>query len=107
MKKSKHILPLILAICIAATSVFSGPSSHSQESPLAGAKTVKFELPTVAVLNFVENALSHSAFLPLFFYSHTFNSFDLYKEEIRTKEHFLVNPYLRNAFYVFVSINAP
>ncbi len=107
MKKGQHILPLILAICIAAASVFSGPSNYSQESLFSGAKNAKFELPTLGVLNFVENTFSHNAFLPLFFYNHVYNAVDLYKDDIRTKEHFLVNPYLRNVFYVFVSINAP
>lgn len=107
MKISQHILPFLLAICIAVASVFSSPSRYSQESLFEGMKTVKFEQPTVAVLNFVEHSLSQSAFLPIFLYSQVYTTFDFYKEDIRRKEHFLVNPYLRNAFYVFVSINAP
>lgn len=107
MKKSQHILPLLLAICIAAASIFSGPSHYSQESQFSGEKSAKFEMPTLGVLNIVENTLLHSAFLPIFIYCQADSAVDIYKEEIRTKEHFLVNPYLRNAFYVFVSINAP
>lgn len=108
MKERTHILPLILAICIVASSILCGFQEHKSASALGtGTKTVKFELPAAVVLNFAENTLSHSAFLPCFIYNKVSYSFDLYKENIPVKEHLLVNPYLRNAFYVFVSINAP
>lgn len=108
MKERTHILPLILAICIVASSILCGFQEHKSASALeAGTKTVKFELPAAVVLNFAGSTSSPSAFLPFFSHSQIFYSFDLYKKGIRAKEHLLVNPYLRKAFYVFVSINAP
>src|SRR5690606_39855209 len=106
MKISQHILPFLLAICIAVASVFSSPSRYSQESLFEGMKTVKFEQPTVAVLNFVEHSLSQSAFLPIFLYSQVYTTFNCYKEYISRKHYLLFNRYQIKSFTVLFLIDS-
>lgn len=105
----QHILALIITVCITASTILGG--FHKQEDLRSAntleSKVLKFEGPSEAILNITEKTLSSSTFFPHYFYERTDYKHNFHKSFIRAKEHLLVNPFSRNAFYVFISINAP
>lgn len=109
MTARQQILSVILSVCITVSSILCGfqekPAVHAAAS--GHSKVFKFEGPGLAILNFTGKSLSQSIFFPDDLYDRDIYKFGLYKKIQLLREYFLINPFLRNVFYVFVSINAP
>lgn len=105
----RHILAIIVTVCITVSTILGGFQKEEAQYPsnTLESKVLKFEGLGEAILNFTEHTLTLSAFFPCYFYDATEYKFAPYKSFVVSKAHLLVNLFSRNAFYVFVSINAP